>query len=102
MDAVLCGDVRQGLVRIICCRGQMVGVQESHCVSLASLAQVADQADNEQCDYDGDDNYDADDQTRTAILFVGHCIVFDVQLLLRHHLFNLTHRAGRVLFDYSE
>ena len=79
-----------------------MGVQERHCVPLAPLAQVADQADYEQGDYDKDDEYDCDDQACTAILFVRQAIVFGVKFLQRQHLFNLALRAFDVLHDHAE
>lgn len=102
LDSVLCGDVWQSLVRIICSWGLVVGVQECHHVPLAPLAQVAEQADYEQRDYDDDDYYDSDDQTCAAILFVRHCVVFCVKFLQCNHLFNLTGRAFSVMLDHSE
>ena len=89
-------------MRIICCRWLVVGVQERHCVPLAPLFQVADQADYEQGDYDKDDEYDCDDQACTAILIVRQAIAFGVQFLQRQHLFNLALRAFDVLHDHTE
>ena len=59
MDSVLCGDVWQSHVRIICSWGLVV-VQERHLVPLASLAQVEDEADYQQCNYEKNDDYNAD------------------------------------------
>ena len=89
-------------MRIICCRWLIVVVKERHCVPLAPLAQIADQADYEQRNYEEDNDYDSDDQARAAILFVRHGIIFGVQFLQRQHLFNLALRAFDVVHDHAE
>ena len=60
-DAILSGDIRQGLVRIIC-RRRLVSVKESDCVLFAPLTEVANECgDEETDDYECYDNDDYDD-----------------------------------------